>query len=69
MAGKKPAKPIAGQSRQVIQDPAIFGQLVKFQGFAGSGATCGCCSRVVIKGMVRIKNDNYYCSAGCAKIS
>jgi hypothetical protein len=69
MAGKKPAKPMAGQSKQVVQDPAIYGAPLMFIG--GKSASCACnkCGKLTVRGMVRVKNDAYYCSAGCASRS
>lgn len=69
MAGKKPAKPIAGQAKQVVQDPAMYGSMVKFIGSKNSSCSCSKCGRLTVRGMVRVKNDNYYCSARCASDS
>lgn len=66
MAGKKPAKPMAGQSKQPVLDPAIYGSLIKFYGFSGTGCKCASCGNVTIRGMVRQKGDNFYCSLVCA---
>jgi len=67
MAGKKPAKPIAGQSRQVVQDPAVYGQPVKVYGSASAYSECAECGNKTIRGMIRVKGDKNYCSVGCAK--
>jgi hypothetical protein len=66
MAGKKPAKPMAGQSKQVMQDPAIYGQSVKVYGTASAYYECCECGNKTIRGMIRIKGDKNYCSVGCA---
>jgi len=68
MAGskKKPAKPIAGQSKVVVQDPAIYGTMVKYWGGFGAFTTCATCGKKTIRGMIRVKNEIHYCSAGCA---
>ena len=67
MAGKKPAKPIAGQNRTVVQDPAIYGSIIKFVGMKSSPCVCSQCGRETIRGIVRIKTDIFFCSATCAK--
>jgi hypothetical protein len=69
MAGKRPAKPIAGQSKQTIQDPAIYGIQVRFLGSKNSGSICSKCNKETIRGMIRVKNEKNYCSAGCASSS
>jgi hypothetical protein len=69
MAGKKPAKPIAGQAKQAVQDPAVYGVQVKFLGFKGSSSVCSKCNKETIRGMIRIKQEKDYCSAGCASLS
>lgn len=69
MAGKKPAKPMAGQSKQAVQDPAIYGLQVKFLGFKNASSSCNKCGKETIRGMIRIKNEKDYCSAGCASTS
>jgi hypothetical protein len=69
MAGKKPAKPIAGQSKQIIQDPAIYGSMIKFVGSKNASCSCAKCGKLTVRGMVRLKNDNYYCSLRCASES
>jgi hypothetical protein len=66
MASKKPAKPMAGQSKQTTQDPTVYGSLIKIYGFKGAGCICNNCGKNTIHGMVRQKNDNFYCSAVCA---
>jgi hypothetical protein len=69
MAGKKPAKPMAGQSKQIIQDPAIYGLRVKFLGSKGASSICSKCNKETIRGMIRVKDEKNYCSAGCASSS
>jgi hypothetical protein len=69
MAGKKPAKPMAGQAKQAVQDPAIYGSMVKFMGTKSATSVCLKCGRVTVSGMIRVKEGKSYCSAGCAKAS
>jgi hypothetical protein len=69
MAGKKPAKPMAGQSKQIALDPAVYGLQVKFLGSKGFGSICSKCNKETIRGMIRIKEEKDYCSAGCASSS
>lgn len=66
MAGKKPAKPMAGQAKQAVLDPAIYGTQIKYYGMKGASAKCPSCGKETIKGMVRLKNDLFYCSLACA---
>lgn len=65
MASKKPAKPIAGQAKQPVQDPAIYGSLLMFSGSKNAACSCAKCGKLTVRGMVRVKNDNYYCSIRC----
>lgn len=67
MSGKKPAKPIAGQSRQQIQDPAVYGSVVKYIGSKGSPCKCHKCGKETVRGVMRQKADLMFCSASCAK--
>jgi|DEB19_MinimDraft_3_1074340.scaffolds.fasta_scaffold318034_2 hypothetical protein len=69
MAGKKPAKPMAGQSKQVVLDPAIYGIAVKFFGTKSSPMVCVCCGRNSVRGMIRVRGDEYLCSLRCAEQS
>jgi ferredoxin len=70
MANKKPAKPIAGQSRTAtVLDPAIYGSLIKIYGSKDARCQCGSCAREIVKGMVREKGGAFYCSTVCAKNS
>lgn len=67
MAGKKPAKPMAGQGKQVELDPQIYGQLVKFIGTKDAPCSCTNCGRSIVRGMVRLLGDKYFCSVTCMK--
>lgn len=67
MAGKKPAKPMAGQNKKADLDPSIYGQLIKFVGSKDAQCSCTKCGRSVVRGMVRILGDNFYCSITCMK--
>jgi hypothetical protein len=67
MAGKKPAKPMAGQGKQVTLDPSIYGQSIKISGNKASPTSCNKCGRSVIRGMMRILGDKFYCSITCMK--
>jgi hypothetical protein len=67
MASKKPAKPMAGQSKQVTLDPNVYGQLTRFIGTKTTPCVCERCKRFVVRGMVRVLNDKFYCSVGCVK--
>jgi hypothetical protein len=69
MAGKKPAKPMAGQAKQIVQDPAVYGSMVKFMGTKTATSVCARCGKVTVNGMIRVKEDKSYCSGGCAKAS
>ena len=69
MAPKKPAKPIAGQVKQAVKDPAIYGQQTMFWGTKISPTTCPQCARKMVRGMVRVKQDKIYCSETCAVAS
>ncbi len=67
MASKKPAKPMAGQSKQVTIEPNLYGQLTRFIGTKTKPLVCERCKRFVVSGMVRVLNDKFYCSVGCVK--
>lgn len=69
MAGKKPAKAMAGQTKQVTLDPAVYGSLIKFYGSKEAKCKCGSCAREIVRGMVREKGGAFYCSTVCAKKS
>lgn len=65
MAGKKPAKPMAGQGKQEVLDPAVYGTQIKYLGDKSSPCTCPTCGRSTIRGMVRMKGQEFYCSVRC----
>lgn len=65
MAGKKPAKPIAGQSRQQIEDPAIYGVQTMFWGSKNARCICDKCGRQIVRGMIRVLGESRYCSKLC----
>ena len=69
MAPKKPAKPIAGQVKQAVKDPAIYGQQTMFWGSKSSPTTCAHCDKKMVRGMVRVKQDKIYCSERCVLTS
>jgi hypothetical protein len=66
MAGKKPAKAVAGQAKQVIKDPALYGQQFMFYGMKVAPSVCQACGKKTIRGMIRIKQEKNYCSERCA---
>jgi hypothetical protein len=66
MAGKKPAKAMASQAKQQILDPAIYGVQIKYYGDNSSPARCKVCGKSVVRGMMRLKSEEFYCSIGCA---
>lgn len=63
---KKPAKPIAGQSKTQYEDPSVYGHKVKYMGFKSCPSICKKCGRITIRGMIRVLNEKDYCSVGCA---
>lgn len=65
MAGKKPAKPIAGKNTQQKLDVGLYGAEVKYMGGKSSPAICPSCHRSIVRGMMRLKGDNFYCSIKC----
>jgi hypothetical protein len=69
MATKKNIKPISGKSQQEQQDHAIYGSPTRYVGSKNSTCSCANCGKLMVKGMVRVKNNSYYCSARCASIS
>jgi hypothetical protein len=69
MAGKKPAKPMAGQSKTPVLDPAIYGAKIRFIGIGGSTAECGTCRSITKNGMMRYKGEKFYCNTKCAEKS
>ena len=70
MAGKKPAKAMAGQSKgQVALDPAIYGIAVKFYGSKTSPVVCAWCNKTSVRGMIRLRGEERLCSLRCAEQS
>jgi hypothetical protein len=70
MAGKKPAKPMAGQSKvQQTLDPSIYGTLFKIFGTKNSPTVCSHCKRESVRGMIRIRGEESFCSIRCAEQS
>jgi hypothetical protein len=69
MASKKPAKPMAGQSKQVTLDPAIYGTTIKYMGDKNSPVSCSHCRRSIVRGMIRLRGQEYICSLTCAEQS
>jgi len=69
MATKKPAKPIAGQVKQAVKDPAIYGQQTMYWGIKSAPSFCPTCERKTVRGMVRVKQEKIYCSENCAVAS
>lgn len=67
MAGKKPAKPMAGQRKEVTLDPTLYGTQVLYVGSKDSPAKCPKCGKNTVRGMVRMKNSNFYCSVVCVE--
>jgi hypothetical protein len=69
MAPKKPAKPIAGQVKQAVKDPAIYGQQTMFWGMKAAPGACAECAKRIVRGMVRVKQEKIYCSERCVLAS
>ena len=69
MAGKKPAKPMAGQSKQAVLDPKIYGVKVRFIGIGDAQEKCDTCGKIIKTGMIRLKEDNFYCTIKCVEKS
>lgn len=64
MAGKKPAKPIAGQSKDLSK--VLPGKAVKYFGSKTAQAfVCPTCSKQLIKGIIYEENSSSYCSRVC----
>lgn len=64
MASKKPAKPIAGQSRDKGKE--LPGKAVLFYGMHGAEPfRCPTCSRAFVKGIFYEENNVGYCKRGC----
>lgn len=69
MAGKKPAKAMAGQGHKA-QDPAIYGSPMKYIGTSTSPFICPKCNKKTIRGMLRVKpTGETVCSITCAQAS
>lgn len=56
--------PVAAPKQKAL-DPSTHGTLVKYIGALGASAECDNCGRKTVRGMVRVKNDLYYCSVTC----
>jgi predicted RNA-binding Zn-ribbon protein involved in translation (DUF1610 family) len=65
MAGKKPAKSVAGQSRQTAEDPSIYGTQVMFMGSKLAKFNCDKCGKSIVRGMIRVLSNARYCSKTC----
>ena len=65
MASKKPAKPIAGQSRDTSK--LLPGKAVMYMAPTKNAALfeCPTCSRTLAKGIVYEENNIFYCRRGC----
>lgn len=67
MTGKKPIKAVTNQSKQqTVLDPAIYGISVKYMGTKSSPSPCGECGRNMVRGMIRLRMNDYFCSIVCA---
>jgi hypothetical protein len=64
---KKPAKPIAGQSRATAEDIHTVGIKVMYIGSKEAPSVCKSCGRKTIRGMIRICCDSNFCSQTCVK--
>lgn len=64
---KKPAKPIAGQSGTIVEDPNIVGLKIMYVGSKDAPSICVKCGKKTIRGMIRMRANTNYCSAGCVK--
>jgi len=62
---KKPAKPMAGQSRTQTLDPNVYGTQVKYMGMKGCPSVCAKCGKNTLRGMVRVLGEKAYCSITC----
>lgn len=69
MAGKKPAKPIAGQNRE--KGPQLPGTPVKYIAPSKNGALfmCPTCNRTVARGIIYLHDNAFYCKRGCIPVS
>jgi hypothetical protein len=69
MAGKKPAKAMAGTTKQAVLDPAIYGISIKYYGTKNSPMICPSCKKSSVRGMVRLRGEEMLCSLRCAEQS
>jgi hypothetical protein len=61
---KKPAKPIAGQSKEMTK--VLLGKAVMYFGSKNAEPfTCPTCSRQLIKGVIYEENNSSFCSRTC----
>ena len=67
MTGKRPAKPIAGQIKQTVKDPAVYGATVMYFGSKSSTNKCPTCGQNTVRGILRQKEQLFFCSGTCAK--
>lgn len=64
MASKKPAKPMAGQSRDMSK--SLPGKPLMYFGSAKAQAfVCPTCSRSLIKGIIYEEGNSSYCTRTC----
>lgn len=64
MASKKPAKPIAGQSRD--KGPQLPGKAIKYYGAANAAPfVCPTCNRELTKGIVYEVGSEMFCKRNC----
>lgn len=69
MASKRPAKPIANQTKQAVKDPAVYGSSMMYIGSKNARNKCPKCGTHTVRGMVRYKENAFFCSETCAKSS
>lgn len=69
MAGKKKsAKTVAGQVKTTPKlDPAMYGTQVRYLGLAGAAAVCATCGKRTKSGMLRMKENKFYCTVKCVE--
>ena len=64
MAGKKPAKPMAGQGKD--NNINLPGKAVKYFGSKNAQPfTCPTCKKSLVKGIVYEENNSVFCSRIC----
>lgn len=64
MAGKKPAKTMAGQGKD--NNNTLAGKAVMYFGSKNAEPfTCPTCNRSLIRGIIYEENNNSYCSRNC----